>query len=318
MDSKDKVSILIPCYNAQQWISGAIQSALDQTWKNKEVIVVDDGSTDGSLDVIKSFGDCIRWESGPNRGGNAARNRLLELAKGEWLQYLDADDYLMPSKVERDLETLLEDPDADIIFSPVTVEQYLENRRDVHPISVPHDPWVLLALWELPQTGCVLWKKEAILDVGGWKNDQPCCQEHELYLRLLMAGKRFQYNPYCGAIYRQWSEQTVCRRDPIETRTRRLEILCRAEQFLRDQDEITPRHLRAINQARLETARSSWLDHREFSLATIKKIQASDNDFFPMQRSATPYTYRLVYRWLGFEYAERFASKIRFLKQSPL
>src|ERR1700734_3340325 len=93
------VSILIPCFNAKQWIAQAIESALQQTWPEKEVIVVDDGSTDGSLGVIKRFEGRVRWETGPNRGGNQARNRLLELARGEWLQYLDADDYLLPDKV---------------------------------------------------------------------------------------------------------------------------------------------------------------------------------------------------------------------------
>src|SRR5678815_984429 len=97
------VSILIPCYNAERWIRQCIESALDQTYPNKEVIVVDDGSKDASLEVIKSFGDRIRWETGPNRGGNAARNRLLQLAKGEWLQYLDADDYLLPEKISRQM-----------------------------------------------------------------------------------------------------------------------------------------------------------------------------------------------------------------------
>ena len=78
------VSILIPCFNAKRFVHEAIESALRQTWPEKEVIVVDDGSQDGSLEVIKNFGDSIRWETGPNRGGNVARNRLLELAKGEW------------------------------------------------------------------------------------------------------------------------------------------------------------------------------------------------------------------------------------------
>ena len=81
------VSILIPCYNAARWVGQAIDSAIGQTHPDKEVIVVDDGSTDGSLEIIKSFGNRIRWESGPNRGGNAARNRLLEMARGDWLQY---------------------------------------------------------------------------------------------------------------------------------------------------------------------------------------------------------------------------------------
>src|SRR5438309_6069595 len=98
------VSILIPCRNAERWVGQAIESALGQTWPEKEVIVVDDGSTDSSLSIIKSFGDRIRWETGPNRGGNAARNRLLELASGDWLQYLDADDYLLSDKVARQAE----------------------------------------------------------------------------------------------------------------------------------------------------------------------------------------------------------------------
>ena len=69
------VSILIPCYNAENWISQAIESALTQTYTNQEVIVIDDGSTDNSLAQIKSFGDKIFWETRPNQGGNAASNR---------------------------------------------------------------------------------------------------------------------------------------------------------------------------------------------------------------------------------------------------
>src|SRR4051812_42743441 len=80
------VSILIPCYNAERWIAQAIESALQQGSEH-EIIIVDDGSTDDSLAVIKQFGDRVRFESGPNRGGNVARNRLLDLARSEWVQY---------------------------------------------------------------------------------------------------------------------------------------------------------------------------------------------------------------------------------------
>ena len=94
-----KVSVLIPCYNAEQWIAEAIESALKQEYKNKEVVVLDDGSTDSSLDIIRTYEKYIRWESQSNQGGTAARNRLLELSTGEWIQYLDADDYLLPEKI---------------------------------------------------------------------------------------------------------------------------------------------------------------------------------------------------------------------------
>src|SRR5262245_9102291 len=155
------VSILIPCFNAERWIGQAIESALSQTYLAKEVIVVDDGSHDGSLDIIKSFGDRIRWETGPNRGGNVARNRLLELANGTWLQYLDADDYLEPDKVERQMAFIAARPEAQIVYSPVIFEHWAASSqwRAVEPIPEPHDPWVLLARWYLPQTGATLWRK---------------------------------------------------------------------------------------------------------------------------------------------------------------
>src|SRR3974390_3591568 len=92
------VSILIPCYNARPWIAQCIQSAIDQTYPHKEIVVVDDGSTDGSLDVIRDFGDRVRVETGPNRGSNVARNRLIELSRGDWLSFLYADDYFFSFK----------------------------------------------------------------------------------------------------------------------------------------------------------------------------------------------------------------------------
>jgi glycosyltransferase involved in cell wall biosynthesis len=311
---KRKVSILIPCYNAKRWVSQAIESALAQNYPEKEVIVVDDGSTDSSLEVIKSFGDRIRWETGPNGGGSAARNRLLELSRGEWLQYLDADDYLFPDKVAKQLEFLALQPQTDVVFGPVTLEHWTQSeaRRELLPIPEPHDPWVLLARWYLPQTGSSLWRKQAIVDVGGWKPDQPCCQEHELYLRLLMAGKRFAYSSENGAVYRQWGEHTLCKRDTAEVHRQRLEIEQRAEDFLRTQSEITEDRLWAINQARFEVARMAWLYDPDFAAEIVAIIRHSQADFVP-GGAAARFHYRLLYRTLGFSAVEKLAEWKRTL-----
>ncbi|NEO92714.1 MAG: glycosyltransferase family 2 protein, partial [Moorea sp. SIO3G5] len=85
------ISIIIPCYNNQAFIKQAIESALNQTYPYTEIIVIDDGSTDGSLEIIRSFENSIKWETGSNQGAPAARNRGLELAKGEYIKFLDAD-----------------------------------------------------------------------------------------------------------------------------------------------------------------------------------------------------------------------------------
>jgi hypothetical protein len=309
---RPSVSILIPCYNAERWIAHAIESALGQTWPNKQIIVLDDGSTDGSLNVIRQYENHLHWETGQNRGGGYARNRLLELASGEWIQYLDADDYLLPDKVARQTNFVNERPDIDIVISPTTMEFWSEGRvrRELIPIPEPHDFWTMLASWALPQTGASLWRKSAILDVGGWKRHQPCCQEHELYLRLLIGGKKFAYHSSGGAIYRQWSDQTLCKRDISEVHRRRLEIERNLQAFLRNTNQLTPTRLRAISQARFEMARIAWQYDSSFANGIMEEVSKNDPDFLPTGNAA-PLHYKIVFRTFGFHFAESLAAASR-------
>ena len=308
------VSILIPCFNADRWIGQAIESALAQSWPHKEVIVVDDGSTDRSLEIIKTFDGRIRWETGPNRGSNPTRNVLLARAKGAWVQYLDADDYLLPDKIAAQLRCLEAQPAADIIYGPCILEQGGALER--LPIPEPHDPWLLLARWFLPQTGAALWRKAAIADVGGWRNDQPACQEHELYLRLLIGGKRFHYCDEAGAVYRQWSDTTLWKVDKGRTRRLRLEIIDRLESYLDERDQLTPERRWSINQSRFETARMAWLVDRAEAMSIVRAIRHSDRNFVPAG-AAAPSSYRLLYRWLGFAAVETVAAWRRNLFGAP-
>lgn len=299
------VSILIPCFNAQRWVAQAIESALSQTWPEKEVILIDDGSTDASLTIIKAFGDRIRWESGANRGSNVARSRLLDLARGDWLQYLDADDYLLPEKIARQMEFVAANPSADVVFGPVTIEHWMNGgtHREPLPIPEPHDPWILLARWYLPQTGAALWRKQAVVDVGGWNPDQPCCQEHELYLRLLMGGKRLAYCEHNGAIYRHWGENTLWRGNVPEVHHRRSDIEQLAEDFLKKTNQLTAERQHAINIARFETARSAWQYDPAFAKEIMRKVKSTDRDFIPVGPGA-PALYRLALKLFGFGVAE--------------
>ena len=93
-------SILIPSHNAVRWVLHAVDSALGQTARGGETIVADDGSTDESQRALASLGDQIQFLRRPNRGGNPTRNELLSLASNNWVQFLDADDYLLPTKIE--------------------------------------------------------------------------------------------------------------------------------------------------------------------------------------------------------------------------
>jgi glycosyltransferase involved in cell wall biosynthesis len=315
-DYEKRASILVPCFNAEKFIAQCIESALAQTLADKEVIVVDDGSTDRSLEIIRSFGDRIRWESGPNRGGNAARNRLLDLAKGEWLQYLDADDYLLPEKLQRQLDFAARHPQAAIICSPVQAEK-IENGRLITVTTrfpASRDPWVLLALWHLPQTGGTLWKRSALLAVGGWRLGQPCCQEHELYCRLLQAGTRFEFLDEALELHRDWDHGgRLTQRMIDEVERQRLIILDRMEQFLRERGELSaPRH-QAINDMRHEIARKTWNKDQPAALVIVRRIYESDPSFLPGDRAVSPLAYRLIYRAIGFSGAQRIAGYRRKL-----
>jgi glycosyltransferase involved in cell wall biosynthesis len=115
------VSIIIPCYNAERWVAAAIESALGQTYNNVEVIVIDDGSTDRSLEVIKQFDQKIRWLSISNRGPSAARNVGLKAAQGEWIQFLDADDLLHPDKLRLSLKSYESNPSIEFLWAPHSV-----------------------------------------------------------------------------------------------------------------------------------------------------------------------------------------------------
>jgi glycosyltransferase involved in cell wall biosynthesis len=194
--SEPLVSIIIPCFNAESYVGEAIESALDQTYPVKEVIVIDDGSTDGSLEVIRKFGERVRWESGPNRGGGAARNRGLAIAKGEYIQFLDADDLLDSGKLERQMPVLLE-TGADVIYSDW--RQYEigspEKARQCK-VGFPSRDAVIIALQKQNiQTNASIIKKEALLRIKGFREDLPCSQERDLYLRLGRSGATFVYLP---------------------------------------------------------------------------------------------------------------------------
>ncbi len=98
------VSICIPVHNAARWINNTILSALNQTWENKEIIIVDDGSTDETLKIVKNFEvKNLKLISQRNKGACAARNLSLSNAQGDYIQWLDADDILHPQKIESQL-----------------------------------------------------------------------------------------------------------------------------------------------------------------------------------------------------------------------
>jgi glycosyltransferase involved in cell wall biosynthesis len=116
--TKPLVSILIPAYNSEQWIAATIESALAQTWAHKEIVIVDDGSTDGTLAVARRFAsETVRVVGQKNQGAAAARNAAFRLSQGDYIQWLDADDLLSPTKIEAQLRLIADGDDERVLLS---------------------------------------------------------------------------------------------------------------------------------------------------------------------------------------------------------
>ncbi|RLS48579.1 MAG: glycosyltransferase family 2 protein [Planctomycetota bacterium] len=177
-----RVSILIPCYNASATVERAVDSALAQTFRDIEVIVADDGSTDSSLAVLERYrGDArVAVHAEPHRGGNGTRNRLIELAQGEFVQFLDADDELDPEKVEICLAAFA--PGIDMVYTNHRVRNGREtiHKRLPEPIGDMISYFVAnsVAIHE------PLHRRSLLVGAAGFDESLPCCQEYELHLRL--------------------------------------------------------------------------------------------------------------------------------------
>lgn len=188
------VSIIIPCYNAENYVAEAIQSALDQTYQNCEVIVIDDGSTDGSLEAIKSFGNKIHWQTGPNRGGCAARNRGFEISAGEFVQFLDADDLLHKQRIEILILALALHVGADFAWAPhITFQERqvpgtLFSRLNPVNVSMIESEDVLRATYA---PSASLFLRPFLEKVGAWNESLQRWVDLEYHGRIALRCKKF-------------------------------------------------------------------------------------------------------------------------------
>jgi glycosyltransferase involved in cell wall biosynthesis len=204
------VSILIPAYNAENWITDSIQSAISQTWKRKEIIVLDDGSRDGTAAVAREFASKeVMVTSTENQGSAAARNRVLSLSQGDYIQWLDADDLLAPDKIERQLAAIHSADDKQILLSGswayfnyrTRYARFVPNSlwNDLSPVD-----WLVRKMSENlhMQTATWLTSRELTEAAGPWDTRLQSDDDGEYFCRVLMASKGTRFVPDAKVFYR--------------------------------------------------------------------------------------------------------------------
>lgn len=208
--SNPSVSILIPAYNAQEWIADTLRSALAQTWNAKEIIVVDDGSTDRTLSIARSFESAgVRVFSQKNQGAAAARNTAFAHSHGDYIQWLDADDLLAPDKIEQQLRLLGPEPDDRILLSgPYGWFQYRYYRATFIPTGLWRDltpiEWMLCKLSGnvFMQTGSWLVSRRLTEAAGPWNTELLGDDDGEYFCRVIRQSRQIRFAPSARLYYR--------------------------------------------------------------------------------------------------------------------
>ena len=207
---KPLVSILIPAYNSREWIADTLRSAIAQTWPNKEIIVVDDGSTDQTLAIARQFeSDTVHVFTQKNQGAAATRNTAFSLSHGDYIQWLDADDLLAPDKISKQLDALGESANKRTLLSGSWGQFIYRHRRTKF---IPSALWCDLspAEWLVRkmsqnvymQTASWLVSRELFEAAGQWDTRLLGDDDGEYFCRVLLACDGVRFVPESKIYYR--------------------------------------------------------------------------------------------------------------------
>lgn len=192
------VSVVIPAYNRAHSVQRSVESVLKQTYQPFEIIVVDDGSTDGTTDVLQRFGDRIQVFRQPNRGPSSARNAGVAQASGEIIAFLDSDDTWKPEKLERQV-TLLSNAGSLVPCCVCNAETIADGPRGPDSFEIAGvktalgegywlNPAELIATRFLLFNQVAAIRREAFEKIGGFKEDMRILEDHDLAFRLSLLG----------------------------------------------------------------------------------------------------------------------------------
>lgn len=192
-----KFSIIIPLYNKEHFIKDCINSVIAQSFFNWEAIIINDGSTDSSAQIVQSFQDHrIRFYSQPNQGVSRTRNRAISLADGEYITFLDADDKWKPTYLETMNNLTVKYPNFNV-FCSAQEGRLIRTLPDGVSIIYDHCAYAYV-FW----TGCMLVKKDIFHQIGGFREGVQLGEDRDMWLRIacnypcVFLNEELAYHPY--------------------------------------------------------------------------------------------------------------------------
>lgn len=312
---KSSVSVIIPCYNVEDYVGDAVESVLRQTYPHLELICVDDGSTDGTLGILyhlqEQHDDEIPFKVliGPNGGAPVARNKGLAEAKGEWIQFLDADDLLLPGKIKHQVELLHSGSIQPDLIVACTRRVGSSGKTDETSISTT-DPWVGLLRSHLGYTCSNLWCRVSVEEIGGWNTRLSSNQEYDLMFRLLKNDARVVFDDACYTVHRRRAG-SISGSNLEEHWTINLDMRRDMLQYLRSNNMLTAERLDAACERIFKRVRALYTLNLETAIAFHDELIPAR--YMPPVSRPIDYVYATLYRLWGFRRTEAVFSRLRQL-----
>lgn len=304
------VTIGITCRDNARTLAAAVDSALKQTVRECQVILIDDGSSDLSPVIATAYGDSICHVRTERWGLNHARGLVFQHALGEWIQFMEADVFLLPDKLERQFAEAKEAPEADVLYGPVWHQKIgrdgrPEGNRSASALSPELGLPTLWLSGRMPPTGGLLWRRSAFEEIGGWKNNEKFCQEEELCLRAIQKGLKFHYTATPGAVYPAERTQVDEETDPLKRIRAKTALIDDFKKWLTGRREYSSSCRRAAGQVCFEMARQLAVDDWPAAV-TYHNERRKAHCLYPAGPTA-PFLYEMTYRLCGFSAAESLA-----------
>jgi glycosyltransferase involved in cell wall biosynthesis len=238
------VSILIPAYNVDTWIGESISSAINQTWPRKEIIVINDGSTDSTGEAIRAWkSPIVKVVTQENQGAARSRNRALSLAQGDYIQWLDGDDVLAPDKITRQMKAAERESTRTLFSSRFGLFYTSPSRasfapgplwKDLSPVAwitekFANNTWMNPAVW--------LVSRELSDTAGPWNPDLSLDDDGEYFCRIVAASDSVRFVPEACSYYRQWNPSSLSRSINVKAQRSLLTSLKLSIGYLRDLED---------------------------------------------------------------------------------
>ncbi|WP_413161541.1 glycosyltransferase family 2 protein [Capilliphycus salinus ALCB114379] len=207
-----RISVIIPAYNCDRYVGQAVESILHQTYSSYEIIVIDDGSQDKTYEVLQPYEAKIRYVYQQNQGVSVARNHGLDLARGEFVAFLDADDLFLPDTLAALLGVFEANPNLGIVHSGWRrINQQGETLMDVRPWETV--PKLNLETWlrwkPLGTMGTLMFRRDRLEQVGGFEPGLTHAEDVDLILRLALKGCKAGWLRQSTVCYRQHDQNTM-------------------------------------------------------------------------------------------------------------